>query len=66
MRRLMLAVVLMLAGCTSPQEVIVLPDMGGMYMGPTDMMPRIEYRCPLCTKQFKTEYLAEQCIESHE
>lgn len=68
MKRVLFAL-LFLVGCTSPQEVLIMPAMGGMrdgMLGGGNMMPRIEYQCPLCVKQYKTEYLAQKCIDSHE
>lgn len=69
-KALMFALSVFLVACTSPQEVIIMPSMSGMMHGGGGlgggMLPRIEYQCPLCGKQYKTEYLAEQCIDSHE
>ena len=64
MKRFALVLVLAFLGCTSPEKVVVMPSTEAMLSGPA--MPTIEYRCPLCTSRYKTEYLAQQCIDQHE
>lgn len=67
---ILLGLLLIWAGCTTPEKVVILPNPyefasnGGLMSG--SVTPRVEYRCPLCAEQYQTEFMAQQCIDKHD